>query len=104
MIKYGISFFICTAFFALFAQENELWTSTFNKNESALEFHVKLKEGWHIYSVNNPVDAGPVHGAATLLQRLVPGPVRLVRVQPLVVAGGQPAVVVRVDRVRAGPP
>lgn len=60
MIKQIFFLVFSCVFLPLFGQENISWNATFDVKEKVVKFSANLKEGWHIYSQNNPIEAGPV--------------------------------------------
>ena len=60
MIKHLIFFVSCCVFLPLFGQENIRWNATFDAKEKVVNFSAKIAEGWHLYSQNSPIEAGPV--------------------------------------------
>jgi thiol:disulfide interchange protein DsbD len=60
MIKQLFFLVFCCVLLPLFGQENISWNATFDVKEKVVKFSANLKAGWHIYSQNNPIEAGPV--------------------------------------------
>lgn len=60
MIKQLFFLVFCCVFLPLFGQENISWNATFDVKEKVVNFTANLREGWHLYSQYNPVEAGPV--------------------------------------------
>lgn len=59
-MKYLSLFSFILIHFAFFAQEKVEWKYSFNQEESTIEIHASIADGWHLYSQHLENEFGPV--------------------------------------------